>query len=91
MVLDGTAIVSPPSLFKTPVAYRLRIILCGKSILCCPLNVRTNQGRLEVRSNFFSVRVTEKWNMIPSEIKTMKSVKTFKDAYKRYRRPTVPV
>ena len=56
-----------------------------------PLNVRANHGRLEVRSNFFSVRVTEKWNMIPSEIKTMKSVTTFKDAYKRYRRPTVPV
>jgi hypothetical protein len=34
-----------------------------------PLNVKIPVARLEVRKNFFSVRVCEKWNSIPSEIK----------------------
>jgi hypothetical protein len=34
-----------------------------------PLNVKIPVARLEVRKNFFSVRVCKKWNSIPSEIK----------------------
>jgi hypothetical protein len=38
-----------------------------------PLNVRPNAARLEVRRNFFSSRVTEKWNKIPSHVKNVKT------------------
>ena len=51
-----------------------------------PLNVRAKHGRLEVRRNFFSVRVTESWNRVPAEIKMLKSVQGFKNAYKEHRK-----
>lgn len=50
-----------------------------------PLNVRVNHGRLEVRRNFFSVRVTETWNKIPRRIKEMRTVGGFKSAYQKHR------
>ena len=49
-----------------------------------PLNVRIRHGRLDIRKNFFSVRVTEPWNNVPSNMKTMQPA-GFKNAYKRYR------
>jgi hypothetical protein len=38
------------------------------------LNVRPKAARLEVRKNFFSSRVTENWNKIPSHVKNVKTV-----------------
>ncbi len=32
----------------------------------CPLNLRQKAARLEIRRNFFSNRVIDNWNMIPS-------------------------
>jgi hypothetical protein len=49
-----------------------------------PLNVKIPVARLEVRKNFFSVRVCEKWNSIPSEIKNSRNARSFKLAYRRY-------
>ena len=53
-----------------------------------PLNVRVKHGRLDIRSNFFSVRVTEPWNSVPSNIKKMQP-KCFKNAYSEYRKTVV--
>ncbi len=39
-----------------------------------PLNVRPKAARLEVRKNFFSSRVTENWNEIPSHVKNVRTV-----------------
>ena len=50
-----------------------------------PLNVRRQHGRLEIRKNFFTVRVTESWNQIPSKLKNIKTSKGFKDAYAKHR------
>ena len=50
-----------------------------------PLNVMARHGRLELRSNFFSVRVTESWNSIPDKIKSMRTSNGFKEAYKTHR------
>ncbi len=48
-------------------------------------------GRLEIRRNFFSVRVISDWNRIPAEIKMKQSAKSFKAAYKSLREsPTHP-
>jgi len=45
-----------------------------------PLNVRVPPARLEIRKNFFSVRVCEKWNSLPSAVKNARTVKQFKRA-----------
>ena len=45
------------------------------------LNVRVRHGRLDVRRNFFSVRVAGLWNSIPGHIKDLKTVAGFKTAY----------
>jgi len=49
-----------------------------------PLNVKLAPARLELRKNFFSVRTCEKWNNLPSAVKSSKNVKQFKMAYKRH-------
>ena len=35
------------------------------------LNVKVKNGRLELRRNFFSVRVSSQWNLIPAHLKRM--------------------
>ena len=46
-----------------------------------PFNVIVKHGRLDTRRNFFSVRVTKDWNRVPSDIKKMRAVEGFKNAY----------
>ena len=50
-----------------------------------PLNIRVKHGRLEVRRNFFTVRVTKQWNQVPTEIKNKRTVDAFKNAYAHHR------
>ena len=50
-----------------------------------PLNIKVKHGRLEVRRNFFTIRVTEQWNRVPRDIKNQKTVDSFKNAYAKYR------
>ncbi len=40
--------------------------------------------RLDLRKNFFSVSVCEKWNNLPSNIKCSVNTKSFKRNYRRY-------
>ena len=56
-----------------------------------PLNVRVKHGRLDIRKHVFSVRVTEAWNAVPREIKGLKTVNGFKDAFAKYRKNTAPL
>lgn len=58
----------------------------GTRVAADPLNVKIKHGRLEVRKHFFSVRVTEQWNRIPSRLKEMQTVNGFKEAYRKYRK-----
>ena len=51
-----------------------------------PLNVRVRHGRLDTRRHFFSVRVTEDWNKVPSDIKKVRTVEGFKRAYAKHRK-----
>ena len=41
--------------------------------------------RLEVRKNFFNVRVVNDWNKIPEEVKAQKTVNAFKGGYDRWK------
>jgi len=50
-----------------------------------PLNVTIRHGRLDIRKNFFTVRVTETWNSVPANIKSLKTLDGFKKAYAKYR------
>ena len=50
-----------------------------------PLNIRVKHRRLEVRRNFFTVRVTEQRNQVPTEIKNKRTVDAFKNAYAHHR------
>ena len=50
-----------------------------------PKNVRVKHGRLEIRKNFFTVRVTNEWNKVPGQIKGLRSVDAFKAAYAKHR------
>jgi hypothetical protein len=49
-----------------------------------PLNTGLNNGRLELRRNFFSVRVGNDSNKIPGEMKIL-SEQDFKVAYRKYK------
>jgi hypothetical protein len=42
--------------------------------------LRIRPSRLEVRRNFFTNRVVEDWNRIPSSLKSAKTVKSLKMA-----------
>ena len=46
-----------------------------------PHSLRMPPSRLELRRNFFSLRVVEKWNNLPSEVKSAQNVKQFKMTY----------
>lgn len=46
-----------------------------------PLNLVKPRARLDIRQNFFSIRVVDKWNSLPSQIKSAKSINAFKNAY----------
>ena len=43
-----------------------------------PLNIVRKNPRTEIRRNFFSHRVIDSWNSIPSELKNVSSIFTFK-------------
>jgi len=49
-----------------------------------PHSLRIPPGRLELRRNFFSLRVVEKWNSLPTEVKSAPNVKKFKMAYRHH-------
>ncbi len=48
-----------------------------------PLNLRQKAARLEIRRNFFSNRVIDNWNMIPSAVKNARSVVSFKLRFRK--------
>jgi hypothetical protein len=50
-----------------------------------PLNIKVKHGRLDMRRNFFSVRVIDSWNQIPSDMKRIVKCENFRAAYKKLR------
>ena len=44
------------------------------------------RAKLEVRSNFFTVRVEKEWNRLPEMVNAQRTVNGFKNAYDRWRR-----
>ena len=54
-----------------------------------PLNLKQRKARLELRRNFFSIRVVEQWNKVPYDLKRAQSVQAFKSGYRQYRKGLV--
>jgi hypothetical protein len=50
-----------------------------------PLNVRQQASRLDIRKQFYSQRVVDGWNKVPTDIKNSVTVSSFKMAYKKHR------
>ena len=50
-----------------------------------PLALQTRMSRLDLRKNFFSVRLPPIWNSLPLSIRQSKSVNEFKNSYDRFR------
>ena len=44
------------------------------------LNVIRNEGRAEIRRNFWSVRVCDQWNSLPDHVKEQETTNGFKNA-----------
>jgi hypothetical protein len=49
-----------------------------------PLNVLSKKGNLELRRNFFTIRVAKNWNAVPSDIKNIFVPGQFKRALVRW-------
>ena len=47
----------------------------------CPKNICPTRSRLDIRSNFYSSRVINKWNSLPSEVKLAPNLNLFKARY----------
>ena len=62
---------------------------CHTRMAADPLNLRIPAGRLEIRRNFYSQRVPELWNKVPSSLKQAKTEKEFRNGYRKYRREMV--
>jgi hypothetical protein len=50
-----------------------------------PRNLIKPRTNLEIRTNFFSVRVIDNWNLIPAEIKMARNPEQFKKLYRDHR------
>jgi hypothetical protein len=50
-----------------------------------PLNIMARKGRLELRKGFFSNRVAQDWNNVPSDIKNILVTGQFRSAYRKLR------
>ena len=46
--------------------------------------MKGESARLEIRRNFYNVRVVKNWNEIPEWIKEKESVNAFKNAYDKW-------
>ena len=49
------------------------------------LNVVRNEGRTELRKNFWSVRVCDEWNNLPDMIKMQSTTNSFKNSLDNFR------
>jgi hypothetical protein len=50
-----------------------------------PLNLKVKHARLDIRKNFFSIRVIEGWNKIPNSVRSIEKSELFRDAYRKLR------
>lgn len=78
-ILHGLDKINPEPLFD-----RLQGRTAASTRLASdPMNLRPQRARLEVRRNFFGVRVIDDWNRLGVETKKKKSIEAFKQELKK--------
>ena len=75
-VLTGKERVSHQTWFQTGAALDDRV---GTRARAGVFNVERLEGRLEIRKNFWAVRVADKWNQLPDQVKSANTVNSFKN------------
>jgi hypothetical protein len=56
-----------------------------------PVNIRVKLGRLEIRLQFFSIRVIKSWNKIPAKVKSVQKMRYLSaNRQTAERRPVAP-
>ncbi len=50
------------------------------------INIVKPRARFDVRANFFSVRICDRWNGVPEEIKMARTTGQFKQLYKTHQK-----
>ena len=50
----------------------------------CNMNLNSKQCNLDIRKNFFSLRVIKRWNSLPIDIKNATSLISFKNMYDKH-------
>ena len=48
--------------------------------------LEVQRSRLEIRRNFFTVRVVKQWNELPESVKSSRSINAFKNAYDSWKK-----
>ena len=64
---------------------RSNTIIVGDNLERKKVVIVGERANLEVRRNFFSVRVEKTWNMLPEAVKAQRTVNSFKNQYNRWR------
>ena len=79
-IMTGTGELNPENLFKKPKTRTGAVTRSADD----PHHLPTPRKRLEIRKNFFTVRIVEKWNALPIEIKSLGKIQHFKRALNDY-------
>jgi hypothetical protein len=62
------------------------LVQAGRTRLAAdPLNIHAGPAHTNVRKNFFTQRVINSWNSIPTDIKNSRTVQQFKSNYRKWR------
>ena len=80
--LNHKQAVDPAKLFRMRGEETTRVTRATSE----PLTLADQPWRGEIRHNFFNVRVTRRWNSLPSSCKNADTIETFKERYDRFMR-----
>ena len=73
-MINQTGELNPTTLFKKA---EVRLGVTTRSTAGDPHKLVMPRSKLEVRKNFFTVRIIDKWNNLPVELKAAKNLQQF--------------
>ena len=79
-IMNSTGSLNPDDLFRKPES-RTRVATQSAND---PYFLQIPRTKLEIRKNSFTVRIIDKWNALPHEMKSLKKIHQFKQALNNY-------
>ena len=79
-IIKGTGSLNPDDLFRKP---ETRTGVATQSA-DDPHFLQIPKTKLEIRKNSFTVRIIDKWNALPHEMKSLEKIHQFKRALNNY-------